>query len=154
MEEPGRLHIVHGVSKSWTRLRDFTFILSGSFWRGKWQPTPVFLPGESDGGRSLVGYSLWGCKESDMTERLNWTELNWRVKGSFFSLMDILLFWYHLSKRLVGRNQVKNICASISEFSITLCLMSLFGFSLGLCWISLGRLDILNSELCCYYFFL
>ena len=31
-------------------------------------PTPVFLPGEIHGQRSLVGYSLWGCKESDMTE--------------------------------------------------------------------------------------
>ena len=39
-------------------------------WRRKWQPTPVFLPGESHGWRSLVGYSPWGCKESDTTERL------------------------------------------------------------------------------------
>ena len=37
-------------------------------WRRKWQPTPVFLPGESHGQRSLVGYSPWGCKESDRTE--------------------------------------------------------------------------------------
>ena len=37
-------------------------------WRRKWQPTPIFLPGESHGQRSLAGYSLWGCKESDMTE--------------------------------------------------------------------------------------
>ena len=37
-------------------------------WRRKWQPTPVFLPGESHGLRSLVGYSPWGCKESDTTE--------------------------------------------------------------------------------------
>ena len=36
----------------------------------KWQPTPVFLPGESHGGRSLVGYSPWGRKELDMTERM------------------------------------------------------------------------------------
>ena len=35
---------------------------------GKWQPTPVFLPGEFHGQRSLVGYSPWGLKESDMTE--------------------------------------------------------------------------------------
>ena len=34
----------------------------------KWQPTPVFLPGESHGQRSLVGYSPWGHKESDTTE--------------------------------------------------------------------------------------
>ena len=33
-----------------------------------WQSTPVFLPGESHGQRSLAGYSPWGCKESDMTE--------------------------------------------------------------------------------------
>ena len=46
-------------------------------WRRAWQPTPVVLPGESHGQRSLVGYSLWGRKESDMTEQLNWTELNW-----------------------------------------------------------------------------
>ena len=40
-------------------------------WRRKWQPTPVFLPGESHGQRSLVGYSPRGRKESDMTERLH-----------------------------------------------------------------------------------
>ena len=34
-------------------------------------PTLVFLPGESNGQRSLVGYSTWGCKESDKTEQLN-----------------------------------------------------------------------------------
>ena len=37
-------------------------------WRRKWQPTPVFLVGESHRQRSLVGYSSWGCKESDTTE--------------------------------------------------------------------------------------
>ena len=37
----------------------------------KWQPTPVLLPGESHGGRSLVGYNPWGHKESDTTERLH-----------------------------------------------------------------------------------
>ena len=40
-------------------------------WRRKWQPTPVFLLGESHGQRSLVGYSPWGCKELDITERLS-----------------------------------------------------------------------------------
>ena len=37
-------------------------------WRRSWQPTPVFLPGEFHGQRSLAGYSPWGHKESDMTE--------------------------------------------------------------------------------------
>ena len=39
--------------------------------RKKWQPNPVILPGESHGQRSLTGYSSWGHKESDTTERLN-----------------------------------------------------------------------------------
>ena len=37
-------------------------------WRRAWQPTPIFLPGESHGQRSLEGYSPWGHRESDMTE--------------------------------------------------------------------------------------
>ena len=41
---------------------------------GKWQPTPVLLPGKSLGGRSLVANSPWGCKESDTTEWLIWSE--------------------------------------------------------------------------------
>ena len=40
-------------------------------WMRKWQPIPVFLPGESHGQRSLVGYSPWGCKEWGTTERLS-----------------------------------------------------------------------------------
>ena len=41
-----------------------------SCWRRKWQSTPVFLPGESHGQRSLAGCSAWGRKEADMTDRL------------------------------------------------------------------------------------
>ena len=40
-------------------------------WRRKWQPTPVCLAGKSHGQRSLVGYSPYGCEESDTTERLH-----------------------------------------------------------------------------------
>ena len=40
-------------------------------WSKGWQPTPVLLPGQSHGQRSLAGHSLWGHKESDMTERLH-----------------------------------------------------------------------------------
>ena len=39
-------------------------------WSRKWQSAPVFLPGESHGQRSLMGYSPWGRTESDRTERL------------------------------------------------------------------------------------
>ena len=40
-------------------------------WRREWLPTPLFLPGEFHGQRSLVGYCPWSCKESDKTERLS-----------------------------------------------------------------------------------
>ena len=40
-------------------------------WRRKWQSTPVLLPGKSHGQRSLVGYSPWGYKELNTTERLH-----------------------------------------------------------------------------------
>ena len=58
------LTAVHGVAKSRTRLSNFTF----THWRRKWQPTPVFLPAESQGRGSLVGCRLWGRTESDTTE--------------------------------------------------------------------------------------
>ena len=57
---------VHGVTEGQTRLSDFTFTFM--HWRRKWQPTPVFLPGESQGRGILVGCRLWGHTESDMTE--------------------------------------------------------------------------------------
>ena len=40
-------------------------------WRRKWQPTPVFLPGEFHGQRSLAGYSPWNRRELDLNERLS-----------------------------------------------------------------------------------
>ena len=66
-EEPGRLQSMGSlrVGNDWvTSLSLFTFM----HWRRKWQPTSVFLPGESQGQRSLVGCHLWGRTESDTTE--------------------------------------------------------------------------------------
>ena len=66
-EEPGRLQSMGSrrVGHDWaTSLSLFTFL----HWRRKWQPIPVFLPGESQGWRSLVGCYLWGCTESDTIE--------------------------------------------------------------------------------------
>ena len=66
----------------WGELVDYTAFLRNHWpqmikkqlpslsWRREWQPTPVFLPGEFQGQRSLVGYSPWGCKELDMTKQL------------------------------------------------------------------------------------
>ena len=66
-EEPGRLQSMGSlrVGHDWaTSLSLFTF----THWRRKGQPTPVFLPGESQGRGSLVGCRLWGRTESDTTE--------------------------------------------------------------------------------------
>ena len=67
MKEPSRLQSMGSlrVVHDWaTSLSLFTFM----HWRRKWQPTPVFLPGESQGWGSLVGCHLWGCTELDTTE--------------------------------------------------------------------------------------
>ena len=67
MGGPGRLQSMGSlrVRHNWaTSLSLFTFM----HWRRKWQPTPVFLPGESQGLGSWVGCRLWGRTESDMTE--------------------------------------------------------------------------------------
>ena len=66
-EEPGRLRSM-GVTEGRTRLSDFTFTFHFHALERKWQPTPVFLPGESQERGSLVGCCLWGRTESDMTE--------------------------------------------------------------------------------------
>ena len=55
--------MVHGVTKNWTQLSNFTFTFT--HWRRKCQPIPVFLPGESQERGSLVGCRLWGRTESD-----------------------------------------------------------------------------------------
>ena len=66
-EEPGGLQSMGSqrVGHDWvTSLSLFTCM----HWRRKWQPAPVFLPGESQGRGSLVGCRLWGCTELDTTE--------------------------------------------------------------------------------------
>ena len=87
MEEPGGLQSMGslGVGHDWaTSLSLFTFM----HWRRKCQPTPVFLPGESQGWGSLVGYSPGGCKESDTTE---WLSMYTHQKMGLTTLADI--YW-------------------------------------------------------------
>ena len=69
MEEPGRLQSIESLSvgHDWAfSLSLFTFM----HWRRKWQPTPVFLPGEFQGQGSLVDCCLWGRTELDTTSNL------------------------------------------------------------------------------------
>ena len=54
-------------------------------WRKKWQPTPVFLPGESQGRGSLVGCRLWGRAESDTTEDLAAAAKSEEVRSVIYS---------------------------------------------------------------------
>ena len=69
-------------------------------WRREWLPTPVFLPGEFQGQRSLVGYSPWGCKESDTTEWLT---------------LSLLLF-----------HSLQDLSSPTSDWTLNLCIESEF----------------------------
>ena len=96
-EEPGGLQLMGSrrVGHDWaTSLSLFTFM----HWRRKWQPTPVFLPGESQGRRSLVGCRLWGRRV-----RHDWSDLaaegHWRVH------MNIQQHFLKKTKNIVQRNK-------------------------------------------------
>ena len=81
-EEPGRLQSMGslGVGHNWaSSLSLFTFM----HWRRKWQPTPVFLPGESQGRGSLVGCRLWVAQSRTRLKRLS--------SSSSSILIDVLL---------------------------------------------------------------
>ena len=66
-EEPGRLQSMRSLESDMTERLDFHFSLS-CIGEGNGRPIPVFLPGESQGWGSQMGYRLWGHTESDMTE--------------------------------------------------------------------------------------
>ena len=82
-------------------------------WRRKWQPTPVFLPGKSHGQRSLVGYSPWGCKESEMTESRN-------VAGWKFNFLNFLELWLCMWHSSVQFNIIINILGRVSNKAVNL----------------------------------
>ena len=75
MDEPGRLQAMGSLRA--TSLSLFIFM----HWRRKWQPTPVFLAGESQGQKSLGGCHLWGCTELDTTDT------TWQQQQQQFMLM-------------------------------------------------------------------
>ena len=86
-------------------------------WRREWQSTPVFLPGKSHGQRSVVGYSPWGCKESDMTEGLtlqasticklekNQNRLTWQCRNFILQLKRSELEWLANSVDTLHHNE-------------------------------------------------
>ena len=99
--------------------------------RREWQPTPIFLPGESHGQRSLVGYRPWSCKESDTTEWLTlslcWlSTIEWANKNIQTTFSDFFLKQRHNFSLLFRATQLFKIIEA--EPSI--------------------------EELCCFFFFL
>ena len=100
MEEPSRLQSMGPlrVGHDWaTSLSLFIFM----HWRRKWQPTLVFLPGESQGRGSLVGCHLWGRTESDTTEAAayKWNHIQEKCLELFiiFFHWDCHENWYSIS---------------------------------------------------------
>ena len=121
-EEPGRLQSMGSrrVECDWaTSLSLFTFMP----WRRKWQPTPVFLPGESQGRGSLVGCHPWGHTESDTTEA---TEQQQQQQGE--SLLDLI--------QSVERLRAKTELSSGSCFPQDFNLKTLPVFSAWCCEVS------------------
>ena len=116
-EEPGRLQSMGSlrVRHNWaTLLSFFTFM----HWRRKWQPTPVFLPGESQGRGSLVGCRLWGCRVGH-----DWSDLAAAAdhQGSPIASYFCLSFWHlkttfliTLLFKFLSDNYIKNDYLGIS----------------------------------------
>ena len=102
--------------------------------RKKWQFTPVLLPGKSHGQRSLVGYSPWGCKESDTTERLHF-----HFNAQYFVLLVTFLIveklsFEHTVYQFIGCNLVQFIWHESQKENSTFeksCMMCSLGMY---CW--------------------
>ena len=93
-------------------------------WRRKWQPTSVFLPGKSHGQRSLTGYSLWGCKESDTTEWL-YTHTHTHTRDDTFQVSHIVRFNKLLSESawyLTGNISLLFLFATFLWWVFSICL--------------------------------
>jgi len=84
-------------------LKVFFIIIKKSQYQ--WQPTPIFLPGESHGKRSLVGYSPWGHKESDTTEWLTHTHTISNVPYYLFLNVQFdSIKFIHIVMKQISRN--------------------------------------------------
>ena len=98
---------------------------------GLWQPTPVFLPGKFHGLRSLVGYSPWGCKESDTTEQLHFTSY-------VYPWLIHVEVWQKTTKFIRQLSFIKNFFKQVSEAEVNVAYSYRFqGVSIFI-WFSLN----------------
>ena len=125
MEEPGGLQSMGSlrVGHNWaTSLSLFTFM----HWRRKWQPTPAFLPGESQGRGSLVGCRLWGraqLKRLGSSSSSSGCRIG-QLSYKYFSPTVVLVFIYFLKISLV--------CSQEGVFQqLWLCTAFILCWSLG-----------------------
>ena len=93
-------------------------------WRKQWQPTPVFLPGESHGRRSLVGYSPRGCKESDMTERLHFKNFVRYIYCKYFLSFYSWPFFFFFNSVFQRAKVFKHEVQFIQFFSYGSCFLN------------------------------
>ena len=85
------------------------------FWRKAWQPTPVFLPAEPHGQKSLAGYSPWGCKESDRVRQTNtFTIFYYFFTSSMFYIVFIIIYF---SDSII----IHYVLCLVSQLCSTLC---------------------------------
>ena len=113
-------------------------------WRRKWQPTPVFLPGESQGRRSLVGCRLWGRTESDTTEA---TLRQQQQQNKMY--FTVLIFFFFLVFFHTSFSSFPSFSLSLSPSSsfLSVCLSpsSLLAFQFNLCmcgWVAFSNQNI------------
>ena len=78
MSLPARIHLQ-------CKRPGFNYWVGKISWRREWQPTPVIFPGKFHGKRSLVGYSLWGCRELDTAKWLALSLWSFCLLGTFSS---------------------------------------------------------------------
>ena len=98
-----------GQNMSVSKILMYTFWPSHStYWRRKWQPTPVVLLGESHGQRSLVGYSPWGHKESDTTEYARILLIEICPKEIFTDVYEDTNEWGYLKHCLWSQTKMEN----------------------------------------------
>ena len=98
-------------------------------WRREWQPIPIFLPGESHGERSLVGYSPWGHKESDKAEVTQHTHIMGKDMATHSSILAWRIPWREEPGRLqsmglqrVGHNWMTNTLFHVLKHRVKVAL--------------------------------